>query len=260
MKGKLRFSVLASGSGGNVCYIETDTASVLVDAGLSCIETRRRLNSIGISSPRLDALIVTHEHSDHIKGAGPVARYFDIPVFINRKTLQKKSLGNLKRPVIIQTGQTIMINDLKIETFTKCHDAADPIGLAVSVNDAKIGLATDLGRLTNLAKDKLQGCRALIVEFNHDQRMLDCGPYPLSLKRRIKGPDGHLSNEQGAELIRSVYSNRLDHIVLAHLSEENNQPEIAFSAAAEVIKQCKISSANVIVSSQDKPTPLITLS
>lgn len=259
MKSKLRFSVLASGSSGNACYIETDTTSILVDAGLSCRETRKRLNKVGISSPRLDALIVTHEHSDHIKGAGPVARYFDIPVFINNKTLQKKSLGNLRKPVIIQTGQTITINDLTIETFTKCHDAVDPIGLTVSVNGTKIGIVTDLGRVTNLAKDKLQGCKALIVEFNHDPKMLDNGPYPLYLKRRIKGSDGHLSNEQGMELIRSVYNDGLDHIVLAHLSKENNQPEIAFSAATEVVKKCRLSSTSVMVSSQDKPTPLITL-
>jgi phosphoribosyl 1,2-cyclic phosphodiesterase len=261
MKSGMRFSVLASGSSGNACFIETDKTRVLIDAGLSSREIERRLKVIGVQPESLDALIITHEHMDHTKGAGPLARRFDLPLYINQKTLETgfQTLGNLSRPIIIQTGETLTINDLAIETFTKCHDAVDPFGVVLSFNGARVALATDFGRSTRLVIDRLKGCQALIMEFNYDQVMLDEGPYPLDLKRRIKGPEGHLSNQQAGDLLRAVSHENLKFVVLAHLSETNNHPKKARQEAADALSECNLGGANILISRQDEPSPMIDL-
>ena len=261
MKSTIRFSVLASGSGGNSCYVETNKTRILIDAGLSCREIQQRLDQVGIEPKSLDAVIITHEHTDHIKGAGPLARRFDLPLYTNRKTLERglKTLGNVSRPVAIQTGQTVTIRDLCVETFTKCHDAVDPFGLILSSNGVRIGLATDLGRSTALVEDRLNDCRALIMEFNHDREMLEQGPYPLNLKRRIKGPEGHLSNEQAGELLSVVSHENLEFVVLAHLSATNNHPEVAYQAAAKALSKYGLGRERILISRQDVPGPMIEL-
>lgn len=268
MKKTIKFCVLASGSGGNACYVETDNAKFIIDAGLSCSEIERRLGLVGIQPESLDALIITHEHGDHIRGAGPLSRRYDLPVYINRRTLTKglKKLGNLARPVIFQTGETLVVRDLGIETFTKCHDASDPFGLVFTspggssiTNGKKIGMVTDLGRSTRLVEDRLKGCQALIIEFNYDQEMLDNGPYPLDLQRRIKGQDGHLSNEQAGELLRAVSHDDLRVVVLAHLSETNNEPDKARRAAVKALSKCGLDNTRVLISKQDEPGPMVEL-
>ena len=258
----MRFSVLASGSSGNACYVETAQSRILIDAGLSCRETIKRLELIDVDPKSIQALIITHEHSDHIKGAGPVARRLDIPVYINRSTLNKgiKTLGNLSRPVTIHTGQTITINDLFVETFTKCHDAVDPMGLVVASNGVRLGLVTDLGRSTRMLEDRLRGCQGLIVEFNHDEGMLEEGPYPLYLKRRIRGPDGHLSNKEGLALLKALLHDDLGVVILAHLSEANNLPEKAFQELETALGRWGRKSPKILLSHQDRPVPLIELS
>jgi phosphoribosyl 1,2-cyclic phosphodiesterase len=160
---------------------------------------------------------------------------------------------------MVHTGQTITINGLVIETFTKCHDAADPMGVVVSSEDARLGLVTDLGRSTRLVEDRLRGCHALILESNHDERMLDEGLYPLEVKRRIKGPDGHLSNHQAGELLKAVSHENLAFVVLAHLSAQNNLPEKALGMAQKVLLQCGHTKAQVLASLQDDPIPMIEL-
>ncbi len=257
----MRFSVLASGSGGNACYVETDHSKILIDAGLSARELGRRLDSIRVKAEDLDALLITHEHMDHIRGAGPLSRQFDIPVYINHSTLKKgiRSLGNLSRPVTFQTGQTISINDLFIETFTKCHDAADPMGVVISSDGIRLGVVTDLGRSTGLVEDRLKGCRALIIEFNHDRRMLEQGPYPLELQRRIKGPDGHLSNKQAGELLKATCHEGLCLVIPAHISGENNLPEKALQEAKKVLARHGQGKTRVMMSHQDSPTEIMSL-
>ncbi|MBW2609272.1 MAG: MBL fold metallo-hydrolase [Deltaproteobacteria bacterium] len=257
----MRFSVLASGSGGNICYIETAKSKILIDAGLSCRELIRRLESIKVRSDHLDALVITHEHSDHIKGAGPIARRFDIPVYINGPTLKRslRTLGNISRPVSVHTGQSLTINDILIETFTKCHDAVDPMGLIISSNGVRLGLVTDLGRSTRLVENRLKECHALIIEFNHDQVMLEQGPYPLALKRRIKGPEGHLSNKQAGELLKAVSHENLSQVTLAHLSEQNNLQEKALQAAKEALAECGLDNTEILISSQGQPMSLVEI-
>lgn len=261
MKCAMRFSVLASGSSGNACYVESSDARLLIDAGLSARETERRLEQMGIKPASLTAIIITHEHLDHIKGAGVLSRRYDLPLYINQDTLlnAQKTLGKISRPMIVRTGEALKINDLVVETFTKCHDAADPVGLIISVDGIRIGVATDLGRSTRLVEDRLRGCRALILEFNHDTVMLDQGPYPLFLKKRIKGRDGHLSNDQAGELLETICDHGLGHLVLAHLSETNNSPVVAYQKASDVLKGCGLKKTEVLVSSQDEAAPMIEL-
>ena len=168
-------------------------------------------------------------------------------------------MGNLPKPVIVRTGQTLTIRDLTVETFTKCHDAADPLGLILSFDGTRMGLVTDLGRSTRLVVDRLRECNALIVEFNHDQKMLEEGPYPLDLKRRIKGPDGHLSNKQAGDLVRKVCHDNLNYLVLAHLSKANNNPTKAHKEARDALGESGITRANILIGEQDTPSPLIQL-
>ena len=254
----MRFSVLASGSGGNACYIETDNSKILIDAGLSCRELIRRLEILEVKPVHLDALVITHEHLDHIKAAGPISRRFSIPVYINEPTMQKvkSAMGRIADLVSFDTGRNIKVKDIIIETFTKCHDAADPVGLVISSNGSRLGIITDVGRSTRLIEDRLKGCRALIIEFNHDEMMLEEGPYPLNLKRRIRGPEGHLSNRDAGELLKVISHGELKHVVLAHISEKNNLPEKAFCAANAVLTECGLDSIEILVSSQDHPVPI----
>jgi phosphoribosyl 1,2-cyclic phosphodiesterase len=254
----MRFSVLASGSGGNACYIETDQTGLLIDAGLSCSECVKRLSSLGVNPGRLEGLLITHEHVDHIRGAGALARRLRIPVYINNPTLRRgmRSLGNLSQPVIVRTGQPLMVKDLLLETFTKCHDAADPMGVVITWQGVRLGVITDLGRSTPVVEARLKGCHALIMEFNHDERMLEEGPYPLEVKRRIRGPDGHLSNGQAKDLLMSLSHEDLRLVVLAHLSETNNSPEKALRMSMDAVAN---SETRVTLSSQWAPTPMIDL-
>ena len=261
MKKSLKFSILASGSGGNACYVETKNARVLIDAGLSCREIERRMGLVGVNAGSLDAIVLTHEHTDHIRGAGPLARRHHLTLYGNRKTLERgqKALGNIPKPVVVQTGESILINDLTVETFTKCHDAADPMGIALSLNGIRIGLATDLGKITRLAQERLKGCRVLIVEFNYDPQMLEQGPYPLFLKRRIKGRDGHLSNRQGGDLLTAVSHPDLELVVLAHLSETNNHPDKAHREAVQALEDCGLRETRILIGRQHEPGPMIEL-
>jgi len=254
----MRFSVLASGSGGNACYIETDHSRILVDAGLSCREIIRRLEILEVTPVHLNALVITHEHQDHIKAAGPVSRRFNIPIYVNNLTMQriKTGMGRIAGHVPFETGQAIKINDVIIETFTKCHDATDPVGLVISSNGSRLGIITDTGRSTRVLENRLKRCGALIIEFNHDAVMLEQGPYPLHLKRRIKGPEGHLSNREAGELLKTIIHRELRHVVLAHLSEKNNNPEKAVCAAVDILKECGMEDVEILVSSQHQPAPM----
>jgi phosphoribosyl 1,2-cyclic phosphodiesterase len=254
----MRFSVLASGSSGNACYVETEEGGVLIDAGLSGEELVRRMEAAGIDPAKLDAILLTHEHLDHIRGAGPLSRRFDLPVYANPLTMKRalKTLGNLSKPVVFHTGHPITLHGLCIETFTKCHDAADPVGLVIHADGARLGIITDLGRSTPVVEDRLRGCHALVLEFNHDETMLDQGPYPLELKRRIKGPEGHLSNDQAGGLLKTLCHQALRTVILAHLSEKNNHPDKAVQASKKALSGMR---AKVLVSEQACVLPMMNV-
>lgn len=255
----MRFSVLGSGSKGNVFYVETDQARLLIDAGLSCKQIERRLGVLGQKPGQIDAIIVTHEHIDHVRGVGVFARRHQVPVFINRATYARcgKSLGNIPMPVFFNTGDTLTFKDAELHFITKCHDAADPVALTIGCNGSKLGVVTDLGRPTPLIMDCIHECRGLILEFNHDLAMLSHGPYPINVKRRIRGPEGHLSNEQAALLLSEARCHNLSALVLAHLSEINNSKELALEEAERVIGDRE--RVTVIVSTQDAPLPVVSI-
>jgi len=258
----MKFSVLASGSGGNACYIETAGTGILIDAGLSATEIIRRMRMIGADPAALKALVITHEHTDHIRGAGPLARRLGVPVYINTATRKKaaKVLGNITKAISFHPGQSITINDLVVETFTKSHDAADPVGLIISLNEVRLGLITDLGHSTRLIEHRLRDCQGLIIEFNHDENMLLNGPYPLGLKRRIRGPEGHLSNHEGGALLGILAHESLRYVVLAHLSQKNNSSALAYEKAESVLNDRGMNQTRIFVSTQDAPVSMINLS
>jgi phosphoribosyl 1,2-cyclic phosphodiesterase len=255
------FSVLASGSKGNACYVETDNTKILIDAGISCRELLKRLDIEGVPLNDLDAIILTHEHHDHIKGAGPISRRFNVPVYSNNPTMQgsSRTLGKIETHITIETGNTLSIGDLEVETFSKPHDAADPIGLVISSNHSRLGILTDVGECTEIIEDHLKDCTAVLLESNHDIDMLDNGPYPFHLKKRIKSSRGHLSNLEAAEFLKRLAHDRLDHIILAHLSEINNSPEKAIREAKKALMEIGMDRIAVHVSYQDYPGPLMEI-
>ena len=255
----MRFSVLASGSKGNACYIETENTRLLIDAGLSCRELIRRMELVGLDTSRLDAIIITHEHSDHIKGVGPISRKFNSTVYSNSSTINRciRTLGNTCINDQLMTGESFHINDITVETFKKDHDAVDPIGLIVSSNGSRLGILTDVGKSTSLLENMLQDCTGVLLEFNHDVEMLENGPYPYYLKKRIKGSKGHLSNDQAGMLLKRLSHKSLKHVVLAHLSEVNNTPEKALAKARGSLMECSMENIPVYVSYQDYPCPIL---
>lgn len=237
----LAVCVLASGSKGNAIFISSGDTSLLIDAGLSGIEIERRLRSKGLDPKNLDAILVSHEHSDHIQSVGVLSRRFKLPVYINSKTRNAavSQLGNLYDSKKFDCGSTFAINDLAIHPFSISHDAKDPCGFTVNQNGTKIGIATDLGIATSMVKEHLKGCTLLILEANHDEDMLINGPYPWPVKQRIKSRTGHLSNEASKTILNELQHDGLKHVILAHLSDTNNTPQKAVNEVGRALTRCK---------------------
>jgi phosphoribosyl 1,2-cyclic phosphodiesterase len=253
----LAVCTLASGSKGNSTYISDGATSILVDAGLSGTEIQRRLNSRSLSAEDLDAIVVSHEHSDHIKAVGVLSRRYKLPVYINRRAGNAlKPLGKIQQLRMFDCGTTFQIHKLQIHPFSISHDAADPVGFTIGQNGTKMGIATDLGIATSVVKEHLKNCSLLILESNHDPDMLASGPYPWPLKQRIKGRTGHLSNVDSKNLLQELQHDRLEHVVLAHLSETNNTPRKAYE---EVAKALARSRTRLMVAEQDVCGPILYL-
>jgi phosphoribosyl 1,2-cyclic phosphodiesterase len=229
-------SVLASGSRGNSAVVQTSKTKILVDAGISCRETFKRLKVLGEDPRSLSAILITHEHSDHVYGLLTLARKLRVPVFMTGATHQTwaKALRDengirpkLERLETFASGRSFQIGDISVAPFTIPHDAADPVGFTFRAEGVKIGFATDLGYVPASVRDHLQRCEVLVVESNHDVEMLRVGPYPWSVKQRVMSRVGHLSNLALADFFTNDYDNNATFVVLAHLSEQNNHPEIA---------------------------------
>lgn len=225
----LTVCVLASGSRGNAIYISDGRTGLLVDAGLSGVEIERRLAARDLSPESLDAILVSHEHTDHVKGVGVMARKYALPVYMTSKTDRAvgSKLGSVAEIRHFEPGTGFSVDRLSVHPFALSHDAADPAGFTVSRNGTKIGLATDLGIATALVKAHLRACTLLVLEANHDPDLLMNGPYPWHLKQRVKGRTGHLSNGQSRELLQEVIHEGMRHVVLGHLSQQNNTPDHA---------------------------------
>lgn len=222
--------VLASGSSGNCTYVSADGVSLLIDAGISGKETERRLKEIGADPAALQAICISHEHSDHTAGLGVLYRRHGIPLFANSGTVsgigRQKGLDGLPWN-IFTTGQPFRVGTLEIEPFSVPHDAWDPVGFVIRSSSASIGVVTDMGTATNLIRERLKACDVLVLEANHDENMLHNAQRPWSLKQRISGRQGHLSNRQAAAIIEEVAGPRLQRIFLAHLSSDCNEPWLA---------------------------------
>jgi phosphoribosyl 1,2-cyclic phosphodiesterase len=256
----MRLSLLASGSKGNSLFLETDSCRLLIDAGLSCRETLARLASIGVAGDTIDGIMVTHEHTDHVRGVGTVARRLKIPVMGSARTLKAASHVIGKAELIeFDPGTPFVFKGLAIDPFPITHDACDPVGYRIEGKEGCIGFATDLGVATRLTHDKLSGCRALVLEFNHDEQMLQDGPYPWHLKQRIRSRHGHLSNTQGAELLEELLHPALEGVFLSHLSEVNNDPTLAMASAQGLLCRQNICQPSLFVGCQHLPSGVLDI-
>ncbi len=234
----MRIAVLASGSRGNAVVVEHDGVVLYFDSGLSGREHSRRLRQSSLDCGPPSAVFLSHEHSDHLRGVGVLARKFGAPLYASPGTAEAAAprLGRLPELVRMPNGDSVDIGPLEVSAFSVPHDAADPSGYVIQWSGGRLGIATDLGTAGPLVRSRLSDCRALLLEFNHDLEMLWNGSYPWQLKQRIASSTGHLSNESAAELLASVSNDGLDLVVLAHLSAENNCPDLAETAAREVLE------------------------
>ena len=255
----MRVCVLGSGSAGNAVVVDSGGARVLLDAGFSCRELERRMRSMSIDPKSIGAVVLTHEHLDHVKGVARFAGRHEIPIWATDGTIAGAGLrGATAAPLrVMRSGQPIEVSGFQIDPFAIPHDAREPVGFVVEDRyGRRLGLVADLGSKSRLAWGRLRELDVLLIETNHDLEMLRSGPYPWSLKQRIAGGHGHLSNRAAAEGLPELLCDRLRAVVLYHLSRTNNLPALAFAAVAEQIERCVLS-ASVVLSDQLEPTPWI---
>jgi len=228
---------LGSGSAGNACYFESDGTSILVDAGLGPRETAKRLKQIGRELTQLQALIITHEHYDHIRGAESIARKLSIPIYLTKGTLDASAIDTQETPIVIfENNSTFAIGELNIHACRTLHDAIDPACFVIEARDGtRIGIASDLGYVDQYVMKHLTGCDGLFFEANHDLDMLRMGTYPWSLKRRIMSRFGHLSNDDSMSAVQRMIGADLKTLCLIHLSEKNNHESIVRDMAARMV-------------------------
>jgi phosphoribosyl 1,2-cyclic phosphodiesterase len=251
----MRVAVLGSGSGGNAVVVESGSKRLMVDAGFSCREIERRLGGLEIDPSTIDALVLTHEHGDHCRGASRLARRHGMAVHATAGTLEGTGLeGEQVGTTVIRSGEITEIGGFQVEPFAIPHDAREPVGLVIEDGRGRrIGLVADLGTTSRLAWGRLVDLDVLILETNHDLEMLRSGPYPWPLKQRVAGRHGHLSNREASEGIPELLSDRLGWIVLYHLSRTNNLPELAAESVGEQLVR-EGSDARLCVTSQHQPT------
>jgi phosphoribosyl 1,2-cyclic phosphodiesterase len=276
----VKFTILGSGSSGNCAYVETENCRVLIDAGFSPRQIRQRLAGIGRAPENLTAILITHEHSDHIAGLLGIADKFHIPVYCNSGTqdaaiwafktkwskktsLALENAGTFKTKIdwrLFQTGDRFELNDLLVETFSIPHDAQDPVGFILRTTAGNIGFATDLGHVTKLVLERIRAANVLVLESNHDVKMLqECPRRSWALKQRILGRHGHLSNATAAETAAQIMSADLKHLYLAHLSRECNKPELAQHVMAEQLHHIGATHVRLQLAAQDVPCETLEL-
>jgi phosphoribosyl 1,2-cyclic phosphodiesterase len=257
----LRLTVLGSGSRGNSTLIECGTTRVLLDAGLSARDLAARLALVGVDPNRIDAILLTHEHADHARGAERFSMRHRTPVIAAHETLAALDRAPLHfaawQPLV--PAQVLDLGALRIEPFPVPHDAAAPVGFVIHAAGLRIGTAVDLGHATTIVRERLRGCDVLLVESNHDERMLQDGPYPWAIKQRVGGRLGHLSNGEAADLLREVAGRDCRAVVLVHLSENNNTALLARNAAAAALAEAGSRRAEMRVALARRPTPAIVL-
>jgi phosphoribosyl 1,2-cyclic phosphodiesterase len=256
----VRFCVLASGSAGNSAFLATSKTRILIDAGLSVRELTRRLAEIGEKPEDLDAVVVTHEHSDHVSGLARLVRACEkrkkaLPIFVSRLTAPAIDWADLPAPSVehFQAGSGWTIGNIVIQSFTIPHDAVDPVGFCFYAEGIKIGVATDLGYMPDSIKVHLRRVQILLLESNHDLEMLKVGPYPWSVKQRVMGRNGHLSNSHTCDYLEADLDGGVQTLILGHLSEHNNHPEIVRMGAEQSLEQRGIT-PRLVIAEQKRQT------
>ncbi|MGH9869870.1 MAG: MBL fold metallo-hydrolase [Candidatus Polarisedimenticolia bacterium] len=251
--------VLGSGSSGNCTLVEGRRGRLLIDCGLSARETARRLQQVGCSPKSVDAVIVSHEHGDHVRGAARFSRRFGAAIHTTPATARAAGLDTLGVAALCLSEASALysVGDLEVETFSLPHDAVDNVGVVVSCEGTRLGYATDLGYPTRLACERLRACEVLVTESNHDADLLRDGPYPWSVKQRIASRHGHLSNEAMGSLVAEVAGAATRHLVLAHLSDTNNTPGLARRAGRAALERAGRSGVAVHVAWQDRVSEVV---
>ncbi len=251
------FSPLFSGSSGNAIFIEAGSVRLLVDSGLPGSKIEEALCAIGVPPDTLSAILVTHEHSDHIRGVGVLSRRYALPVYANAAcwTAMSPVIGEIAPSCtrVFETGRDFYIGDVNITPFLIPHDAAEPVGYTFSHDGRATGVLTDIGHMDEHLFDAVEICDLLLLEANHDIDMLKAGPYPYPLKQRILSRHGHLSNEDSGLALCRLYARGLRNAILGHLSAENNDERIAMATVAQTLHEQGITDMNVAMSHRDRP-------
>ncbi|MBK5241670.1 MBL fold metallo-hydrolase [Clostridium sp.] len=257
------FCPLYSGSTGNSIFVASENTKILVDAGMPGKSIESALKHINQNPSDVDGIFITHEHSDHIKGAGIISRRYDIPIYANKNTWEamENKIGNVKEHNIkVIYNNSVDIKDMHIINYNISHDAAEPIGYALYSGNKKACIATDLGYFSEEVKNIIKDADVILLESNHDVEMLKFGPYPYPLKRRILSDVGHLSNEACGNAIVEIMNNKQKHIVLGHLSKTNNYPELAYQTVVNILNENHIKigrDVSLILARRDMPSDLI---
>lgn len=258
----VQLTILGSGSGGNCAYLETSETRVLIDAGFSGRQIRQRLATLARAPETLHGILITHEHSDHIAGLVALAAKLEIPVYCNRLTKEaiEAQLDIQIEARLFSTGASFEIGDITVDTFPVPHDAYDPVGFLLHTRAGNIGFLTDLGHATKLVIERIRTADVLLLEANHDVRMLqDDLRRPWSLKQRILSRHGHLSNDGAADVVGEIVSGSLKHLYLGHLSRDCNRPELARQAIASRLESVGGSHIHVELARQQTPSPTLSM-
>ena len=258
----MKLSILGSGSEGNSTLLTSNQSAILIDAGFSGKEIQNRLDQTEISPHDIEAIVLSHEHGDHVKGAGVLARRFKIPIYATEGTFRagKVRMGAIPEAKIMPAGASVSFHDIRVTSFSVSHDASDPVAFTIQ-NDhknTKIGICTDLGYVTHLVRQRLQNCQTLILEMNHDLQMLIAGRYPWDLKQRIRSKKGHLSNDDASAFLATIWNDSLNSVVIAHISKENNLPELAELSARNALDSLNHNGKTQIVSALQNEITQIT--
>lgn len=263
----MKMCSIASGSSGNCSYISNKSTGVLIDAGISGKKIEQGLDSIGVNPKDIKGLLITHEHSDHVKGVGVLARKYEIPIYGTAETinsmLKSSSIGRIPEGLFryVKPDESFMIEELEVRPFSISHDAANPVCYTFHSDNKKIGYATDLGKYDDYIVENLRDSDLLFLEANHDVNMLMVGSYPYYLKQRILGDHGHLSNDLSANLICELLHDKLKHVILAHLSKENNFEALAYETVAQCVSEnvSGYKAPKIVVANREVPSEVFSL-
>ncbi len=262
----IRFCSLSSGSSGNCQFLETKDSRILIDSGFSGVHIERLLASIDVEASTIDGIFITHEHTDHMKSAGVLSRRYNIPIFANKGTwqgMEEKKIGKIKDENIkvFTTNKDFSFRDLGIKPFKIYHDAREPVGYSIYIRDKKLSFLTDTGMIDEDIKWNIKESDLLLIESNHDKKMLANGPYPYFLKERVRSNRGHLSNCDAGKILKDVLKGEREHILLGHLSRDNNIPGLAHNTVKSILEESGLrdSDFNLYTTYKDRPTQIYNI-